>query len=87
MEDLLQRSAAHAIAYLRELDQRGVAPSPEALAQLSALGGPLPEQSSDPIEVIDLLAAHGKDGATASAGRRYFGFVTGGSLPASLAAD
>lgn len=87
MEDLLQRSAAHAIAYLRELDQRGVAPSPEALEQLSALGGPLPERHSEPIEVIDLLATHGKQAATASAGRRYFGFVTGGSLPASLAAD
>jgi glutamate/tyrosine decarboxylase-like PLP-dependent enzyme len=87
MDELLQRSAAHAINFLNTLDQRSVAPSAEALQQLASLDSPLPEQPSDPIAVIDQLAQVGNATATAVAGRRYFGFVTGGTFPASLAAD
>ena len=37
--------------------------------------------------MIDELAAALQPGLVASAGPRYFGFVTGGTLPAALAAD
>jgi len=36
---------------------------------------------------VDALAAAGRNGTVASQGPRYFGFVTGGSLPAAIAAD
>ena len=42
---------------------------------------------ADPIQVIDLLADTGREGTVASQGPRYFGFVTGGSVPAAIAAD
>ena len=51
------------------------------------LGGPLPEAPEDPVDTIDRLADGAAPGLVASPGPRYFGFVTGGSLPAALAAD
>lgn len=87
MHELLHLSAERASQYLASLEERNVAPTPEALAQLHELGGPLPEHPSDPTAVIDLLDRIGSPAATASAGGRFFGFVTGGSLPAALAAN
>ena len=41
----------------------------------------------EPIAVVDELAAVAEPGLTAMGSGRYFGFVIGGALPASLAAD
>ena len=57
-------------------------------AQLAAaLGGPLPAAPTDPVEVITTLAERADPGIVANAGPRYFGFVTGGSVPVTVAAD
>ena len=84
---LLDDAATRGTRYLDGLDSRAVAPSPEALAGLSALGGPLPSDGEAPGDVLRLLDEVGSPATTASAGGRYFGFVIGGSLPASLAAS
>lgn len=47
----------------------------------------LPDGPSDPGEVIEALARELEPGVVATAGPRYFGFVTGGALPAAVAAD
>ena len=47
----------------------------------------LPEGPMDPVAVIEELAAAADPGVVASVGPRYFGFVVGGQLPASAAAD
>ena len=52
-----------------------------------ALGGPLPETSLDPLEVIEALSAAAEPGVVGIPSGRYFGFVIGGALPAALAAD
>src|SRR5262249_49883836 len=87
VKELLDDTAARAVRYLAELDRRSVVPSSEAVARLQTLGGPLPEKSSDPAETLALLDDIGSPASVATAGRRYFGFVIGGSVPASLAAN
>lgn len=83
---LLRAAAERAIHYLDTLDARSVAPSPDAVARLAALREPLPEGPTDPDAVIALLDEVGSRTTSASAGGRYFGFVTGGALPVTLAA-
>ncbi|HPT28101.1 MAG TPA: pyridoxal-dependent decarboxylase [Bryobacteraceae bacterium] len=87
MRDLLNHTAGVAARYLEALDHRGVAPAPEALAELAALNQPLPEHPQDPAAVLDTLDRIGSPATMAMAGRRFFGFVIGGSLPAALAAN
>ena len=87
MKELLADTAARAARYLAGLDRRSVAPSREAVARLQALGGPLPEDPSDSAQILALLDDIGSPATVATAGRRYFGFVIGGSVPASLAAN
>jgi glutamate/tyrosine decarboxylase-like PLP-dependent enzyme len=87
MTDLLKSVAERAGSYLAGLDERSVVPTPEALDRLAELGGPLPEEPADPAAVLAQLDEIGSPTTVASAGGRYFGFVTGGSLPAALAAN
>ena len=54
---------------------------------MAALGGQLPETGSDAVDTIRALARDADSGVVASAGPRYFGFVTGGALPVTGAAD
>src|SRR5688572_23565890 len=87
MENLLTITAQRALNYLDELEERSVAPLPEDVSRLSALGGALPQEPSDPAATLALLDEIGSPATVASAGGRYFGFVTGGSLPVALAAN
>jgi len=83
---LLHRTAQIAEEYLASLPERRVAASlgfEDVLAQLDA---PLPEEGEDAEEVLDALTAL-EPGMNATAGPRYFGFVTGGALPVTVAAD
>ena len=87
MEDLLHHTAERAIRYLRELPERSVAPEPERIVGLERFDGRLPERPADPERVLALLDEVGSPATMASAGRRFFGFVIGGSLPRALAAN
>ncbi|MBL9190556.1 MAG: aspartate aminotransferase family protein [Opitutaceae bacterium] len=87
MKTLLNDAAARAIRYIETLDQRGVAPTPAAIAALRGFDEPLPEKSSDPAAVLRQLDELGSPATTAMAGRRFFGFVIGGSIPVTLAAN
>jgi len=84
---LLKRTARDAMDYLEEVDARPVAPSPEAVAKLSALRGPLPPGPTSPETVLHLLHEFGSPATMAKTNGRFFGFVTGDCLPAALAAS
>ena len=86
-DDLLQNAARLSIRYLEGLNARGVAPTPDAIARLPELEGDLPAAPTDPAEVIALLDRAGSPATVASAGGRFFGFVVGGSLPVTVAAN
>jgi glutamate/tyrosine decarboxylase-like PLP-dependent enzyme len=86
---LLGAALEHATAYrssLRERPARAPIETDALLARLEALG-PLPDGGSSPEQVLHELVQHAEPGLTSMAGPRFFGWVTGGTLPAALAAD
>ena len=87
MKSLLTDASARAIRYLEQLNARSVAPSAEAVAALRRFDEPLPAAPSDPSATLQLLDEIGSPATMAMAGPRFFGFVIGGSLPITLAAN
>ncbi|MBV8562282.1 MAG: aspartate aminotransferase family protein, partial [Actinobacteria bacterium] len=81
--ELLRRTADYAADFLDTMETRPVRPD----GMPDALRGPLPRTGLDPAAVIASLVEAAGPGLTAIPSGRYFGFVTGGSLPAALAAD
>src|SRR5258708_39616539 len=86
MRKLLIAAAERAIRYLESLDERGVAPDPTVVARLSELDIPLPAHPSEADKTVALLDSYSA-ATMAMAGPRFFGFVIGGALPATLAAN
>jgi len=85
--ELYADTARRAARYASTLDSRAVAPSPAAIAALEHFARPLPEQSSTPQSVIEELDEFGAPATMASTAGRFFGFVTGGALPVTVAAN
>lgn len=81
----LERAHKLALEWLDDVPTRPVPPrkKPEQLD----FTGPLQSGPTDPIAVIDELAAKAEPGLMASPSGRFFGWVIGGTLPAALAAD
>lgn len=84
---LLVDAAARARRYLASLATRAVAPAPEALARLAQIDGPLPVAPVDAAHVLARLDELVSPATMAMAGPRFFGFVIGGALPATVAAN
>jgi glutamate/tyrosine decarboxylase-like PLP-dependent enzyme len=87
MDELLRKTTDAALAWLGELPERHVGPRASAAEVAERLRVPLPETGEDPWAVVERLARDVEPGLVAMAGPRYFGFVIGGAVPASVAAD
>ena len=83
----LDRAHAHATEWLRSLPTRPVGPRHTADELLADVAFPLQEQPLDAAAVVDELARLAEPGLMAMPSGRFFGWVIGGTLPASLGAD
>ena len=86
-EDALDRALAAARGYIASRATRPAWPTATLADLRSAFAAPLPPGPIDPAEVIDELARAAESGVVTTTGPRYFGFVTGGALPATVAAE
>src|SRR5258705_3053609 len=84
--DALSFAAERGQRYAGEIRERRVAPTEPQIRELSKFHEAFPENSSDPRSVVAMLDEFGSPATVATTGGRYFGFVTGGGLPASPAA-
>jgi glutamate/tyrosine decarboxylase-like PLP-dependent enzyme len=82
---LLADAGQRARSYLSAIRDRPVTPPPAALAALGRLDFPLPSDGLDPAAVLRMIDEAGSPATVATAGPRYFGFVTGGALPVAVA--
>jgi glutamate/tyrosine decarboxylase-like PLP-dependent enzyme len=85
--ELLRRTAEIGADYLESLAERPVFPRVSVDELRATLATPLPESPMAPLEVLEHMASEIEPGVVATAGPRYFGYVTGGALPATVAAD
>jgi glutamate/tyrosine decarboxylase-like PLP-dependent enzyme len=83
LDDVVRR----ATAYLQSAPARSVAPPASAVEAMQELAGPLPESSCTAKEVVALLDRFGSPATVVTTGGRFYGFVNGGSVPASMAAS
>ena len=84
---LFAQTAELAAGFYDSLDDRPVFPRATVRELREGLGGPLPAEPTPASQVIDELAAAADPGLVAEPSGRYFGFVIGGAVPVSIAAD
>ncbi|MGC1618640.1 MAG: aminotransferase class V-fold PLP-dependent enzyme [Candidatus Acidiferrum sp.] len=86
-DELLQEAASRARKYAAGVGERRVAPSEKDVQNLVKFREHFPASSSDAKRILEMLDEFGSPATLATTGGRYFGFVIGGALPASLAAN
>ena len=85
-KQLFQQTQQYVYEYLNQVQTRNAFPTEEALVNLKNFEEDLPDKPTDAKRVIGLLHQYGSPATVANLGGRYFGFVTGSVIPASLAA-
>jgi glutamate/tyrosine decarboxylase-like PLP-dependent enzyme len=83
----LERATELALAYLESLDHAPVCASTSLVELRRRFDGPLPDDGTDPVTVVEELARSAAGGLLGNAGGRFYGWVIGGGLPSALAAD
>jgi glutamate/tyrosine decarboxylase-like PLP-dependent enzyme len=87
MNDLFRFTADYSARFHDTLDNRPVQAQATYDELVEALGGPLPDEGGPDVEVVSELIAAAEPGVVGTQTGRYFGFVIGSALPASVAAD
>jgi glutamate/tyrosine decarboxylase-like PLP-dependent enzyme len=85
IRELFSDACARATHYVEDIPNRRVAPTPQQVASLTRLGGPMPQAPEDPADILRLLDEVGSPGTVATNAGRYFGFVNGAALPVCVA--
>ena len=87
MRTLLEDAAQRAIRYLETVNDRPVAPIASSVARIAEFDTLLPTGPTSAHDALALLDAIGSPGSMAMASSRFFGFVIGGALPATVASN
>jgi glutamate/tyrosine decarboxylase-like PLP-dependent enzyme len=83
----LDRASAGAMKWIESIPVRPVAPTKNVDQMLGVFAGELQELPTEPAAVVDELVRLAEPGLMAMSSGRFFGWVIGGTLPASLGAD
>ena len=83
----LDLAAAGAMKWIESIPSRQVAPTKNVDQMVEVFAQPLHEHPIEPSEVVDALVRLAEPGLMAMSSGRFFGWVIGGTLPASLGAD
>ena len=84
--EFFEQAKSYAYAYLDSVYDRNVFPTDEAIRNLEIFSESFPRAPGNPALILQMLHEHGSPATVAQTGGRYFGFVTGSSVPAALAA-
>jgi glutamate/tyrosine decarboxylase-like PLP-dependent enzyme len=87
VDDLFALTADYAAQFHASLDERRVGPEATYDDLVESLGGQLPDEGRGDVQVVSELIEAAEPGLVGSQTGRYFGFVFGSALPASVAAD
>ncbi len=79
-----EKAQEYAFSYIENIDTMDVFPSAESLNLLKNFDEKMPTNPCASTEVLDILEKYGRPNSVAQTGGRYFGFVNGGAVPASL---
>jgi len=83
---ILNRAKKHAFEYIDHIEEMDVFPSTKNLDNLRYFDENLSNEGCSGNNVLDDLHTYGSPATVAQTGGRYFGFVNGNSIPASLGA-
>jgi hypothetical protein len=86
-ESPLDAAVVEAKQWLASLDHRPVRPEADGAAMLEAFDEELPVLGEPAEAVVRMLAERSGPGLMATGSGRFLGWVMGGALPASIAAD
>jgi glutamate/tyrosine decarboxylase-like PLP-dependent enzyme len=86
-DKLLRDAAERGIRYRESLGSRKVGPTPDAVAAVAGFDEALMDEGRDDAETLAKLDDIGSPASVAMAGPRFFGFVIGGSMPVTVAAN
>ncbi|NNK99456.1 MAG: aspartate aminotransferase family protein, partial [Xanthomonadales bacterium] len=87
MNPELKRAAEIAAEYIESFDHHDVSGESDPETLRKRLQKDLTDEGLPPLQVINELAEDARDGLLNTAGGRFFGWVIGGGIPASIAAD
>ncbi len=83
---IFNQAKDYAFDYADHAFDRNVYPAEEAIAGLDIFNEVLPDQSGQPADILKQLHHYGSPATVSQIWGRYFGFVTGGTIPTALAA-
>ena len=83
----LKVAVKYAQSWLQEISSRSINPAKSIDEMLEIFGGVLPNEATNPAEVVARMGRLGEPGLMNMGSGRFFGWVIGGTLPAALGAD